>query len=107
VEKYGIRTNQEIAVLFYRDQEFLGAAIIQATAGDQVGVHLHYYDDSELVVLSEAASAALGSIRFESDKPRLRRMIAERIRELNKLEEEGESVDPPPPPSDLGGELPF
>jgi len=102
--KYGIRPGQEVAVLFYRDQVFLGAAIITPTTADQVGIHLHYYEDAELVVLSEIASAALGAIKFELDKPTLRRMISERIAELTLLNE-GEEVGNPPPPPTI--DLPF
>lgn len=102
--KYGIRKGQEIAVLFYRDHDFLGAAIIQPTVEDQVGIHLHTYDEADLVVLQEAAAAALGAIRFESDKPRLRKMIADRIKELSELGEQDGSSDPPAP---LNGNLPF
>lgn len=105
--KYGIRKGQEIAVLFYRDQEFLGACIIQPTVEDQVGIHLHYYKDEELVVLREAAAAALGAVRFESNKPRLRKMIEERIKELTGLSEGKEGGDPPPPPTTESPELPF
>lgn len=105
--KYGIRKGQEIAVMFYRDQEFLGAAIIQPTVEDQVGIHLHTYDDTDLLVLSEAAAAALGAIRFEIDKPRLRKAIAERIKELEELSEGEEGSNPPPPPTTDSPELPF
>lgn len=97
MNKYGIRKGQEVACLFYRDQEFLGAATISPTVADQVGIHLHYYNDEELLVLSEIAAAALGAIRFEMDKPKLRKMITERIKELSRLSEDGEEGNPPPP----------
>lgn len=104
MNKYGIRNGQEVACLFYRDQEFLGAATISPTVADQVGIHLHYYSDEELLVLSEIAAAALGAIRFEMDKPKLRRMIAERIKELTGMSEDGEGSNPPPPST---ADLPF
>lgn len=102
--KYGIREGEEIGVLFYRDQEFVGACIIKPTAADQVGIQLHFYEDSDLVFLLEAAKAAMGSISFEMDKPRLRQMIAERILELNAFSEGEERSNPPPPPTT---DLPF
>lgn len=107
MEKYGIRAGQEVACLFYRDHEFLGACTIRPTTADQVGIQLHYYSDSELIVLCEIAAAALGAIKFEQDKPKLRAMVAERIRELGLLEQEEESTDPPPPPSNSVDEIPF
>jgi hypothetical protein len=105
--KYGIRAGQEIAVLVYRDQEFLGACIITPTTADQVGIHLHYYDDTELVVFIEAFSAAMGAAKFELDKPRLRKLVEERIAELNAQSEDGEGSNPPPPPTASNGEFPF
>jgi hypothetical protein len=107
VDKYGIRKGQEVACLFYRDQEFLGACIIEPTTTDQVGIHLHYYNDAELVVLSEIAAAAHAAIKFEMDKPRLRAMVKERIRELEELSEGEEGGDPPPPPTTGSVEIPF
>ena len=104
MEKYGIRPGQEVACLFYRDHEFLGACTIRPTTADQVGIQLHYYEDAELVTLCEIAAAALGAIKFEQDKPKLRAMVAARIAELRELEEEDGSDDPPPP---LNGNLPF
>lgn len=95
--KYGIRAGQEIGVLFYRDEEFLGAVTITPTTADQVAVQVHYYEAADLVTLTEAAATALGSLRFESDKPTLHRMIAERIAELSELSEDGEESNPPPP----------
>lgn len=105
--KYGIREGQEIGVLFYRDEEFLGAVTIIPTTADQVGIQVHYYTAADLVTLTEAAASALGALRFESDKPTLRRMIAERIAELNALSEGGEESNPPPPPTADTGFLPF
>jgi hypothetical protein len=104
MSKYGIRPGQEVACLFYRDHEFLGACTIRPTTADQVGIQLHFYEDTELVTLCEIAAAALGAIKFEQNKPRLRAMVAERIRELEELEREEDLDDPPPPPN---GNLPF
>lgn len=105
--KYGIRSGQEVACLFYRDQQFLGAVLIRATAADQVAVQSHYYDDDELLVIVEIASTALGALKFEVDKPKLRQMVADRIAELNGFIEGEEESNPPPPPTDGSAELPF
>lgn len=102
--KYGIRAGQEIGVLFYRDQEFLGACLIRATTAEQVAIELHTYEDEDLLVLKEAALAASGAISFEMDKPRLKRMVADRIKELNEQSEGGEGSYPPTPPTT---DLPF
>lgn len=101
MEKYGIRKGEEVACLFYRDQKFLGAVLINATTADQVAVQLHHYDEAELLVICEIAATALGAIKFEIDKPKLHKMIADRIKELNDLSEgEGEGNPPPPPTAD-------
>jgi len=44
----------------------------------------------------EAAASALGALRYESDKPRLRKMIAARIEELNALDEDEVEGNPLP-----------
>lgn len=105
--KYGIRAGQEVACLFYRDQEFMGACIITPTIADQVGIHLHYYEDAQLIILSEIAAATLAAIKFEMDKPKLRQMINERIRELEELSEGEQEDDPPAPPTSGSEEIPF
>jgi len=99
VDKYGIREGQEIGVLFYRDETFLGAVIISPSSPGEVGIQVHYYEEADLVALTEAAASALGALRYESDKPRLRLMIAKRIEELNALDEGEIEGDPPTPPT--------
>jgi len=95
LDKYGIREGQEIGVLFYRDEEFLGAVVMSPGSSGEIGIQVHYYKDEDLVVLTEAAASALGALRYESDKPRLRKMIAARIEELNALDEDEVEGNPP------------
>jgi len=87
------------AFCFYRDEEFLGAVVMSPGSAGEIGIQVHYYTDEDLVVLTEAAASALGALRYESDKPRLRKMIAARIEELNALDEGEVEGNPPTPPT--------
>ena len=79
--------------------------IITATTDTTVEAEVHGAADADLISSGEALKAATGAVDFLLERPRLKKLLAERIRELrDEIAEESAKADSP---TDGLGDIPF
>jgi len=70
--------------------------IVTATTDTTVEAEVHGASDADLISCGEALKAAAGAVDFLLERPRLKRLLAERIRELrDEIAEESARADSP------------
>jgi hypothetical protein len=101
---YGLQEGDDYAVLVYRN----GKDLLQLTGSvighNETAASLYTDGDEALLTGMEILWVAISACKWQDQRPRLKEMLEERIKELREESEAGESF---PSPSDDLDDIPF
>lgn len=100
----GLRDGDEATILIILNRRHAAEIIIQSINSNEVATSIYVNKDEQLFAINEALGAALSAIRYQMERPNLKRMLQKRIAELRDLESEADEDNPPAP---LIGDIPF
>jgi len=89
-----VRINRKMCVDF----------LIDTINSHEVACELWGDVDVDFIAVDEALKAALGGVAHQLEKPRLKKLLQDRIAQLKRESEEAEREDPPAPSTD---DIPF
>jgi len=105
MNRFGLHKGDEAYVSVRINKVLHLDIIIAATTDTTVEAEVHGAADADLISSGEALKAASGAVDFLLERPRLKKLLAERIAELREeIAEEGANA---PSPADGLEDIPF
>jgi hypothetical protein len=100
MNKVGMAAGDQWHVHVKRDARTLCTCRIKVSDDFTAESSLYMIDDEDLISVREALMAVVGVIDFKLEKPRLQRLLRERIAQLKSREDQLEEELPPSPTAD-------